>query len=161
MRSNIRTSTSRLLVIACVLILGMTAFGQESSSLRVARVINETGLSFTKAAENVWTVPYQGKARKDIIVVASVTGDLITLFSVVAEKKDLKPSPEMLQKLLKFNADFDRVKVGIDKDGDVFVRIDLSIRVLDKDEMTVNVDQVAAAADDIFKGLKPHIAAAK
>ncbi len=161
MRSNIRTSTSRLLVIACVLILGMTAFGQESSSLRVARVINETGLSFTKASESVWTVPYQGKARKDIIVVASVTGDLITLFSVVAEKKDLKPSPEMLQKLLKFNADFDRVKVGIDKDGDVFVRIDLSIRVLDKDELTVNVDQVAAAADDIFKGLKPHIAAAK
>jgi len=139
----------------------MTAFGQESSSLRVARVINETGLSFTKASESVWTVPYQGKARKDIIVVASVTGDLITLFSVVAEKKDLKPSPEMLQKLLKFNADFDRVKVGIDKDGDVFVRIDLSIRVLDKDELTVNVDQVAAAADDIFKGLKPHIAAAK
>lgn len=161
MRSNIRTSTSRLLVIACVLMLGMTAFGQESSSQRVARVINETGLSFTKASDSVWTVPYQGKARKDIIVVASVTGDLITLFSVVAEKKDLKPSPEMLQKLLKFNADFDRVKVGIDKDGDVFVRIDLSIRVLDKDEMTVNADQVAAAADDIFKGLKPHIPAAK
>ncbi|MCC7309181.1 MAG: YbjN domain-containing protein [Acidobacteria bacterium] len=161
MRSIIKTSTSCLFIIACVLMLGMNAVGQENSSQRVARVINETGLSFTKASDNVWTVPYQGKARKDIIVVASVAGDLITLFSVVAEKKDLKPSPEMLQKLLKFNADFDRVKVGIDKDGDVFVRIDLSIRVLDKDEMTVNVDQVAAAADDIFKGLKPHFAAAK
>ena len=161
MRSNIRNFTSRLFVIACVLMLGMTAFGQESSSLRVARVINETGLSFTKAAENVWTVPYQGKSRKDIIVVASITGDLVTLFSVVAAKKDLKPTPEMLQKLLKFNSDFDRVKVGIDKDGDVFVRVDLSIRVLDKDEMTVNVDQVAATSDEVFKGLKPNLAVAK
>jgi len=51
--------------------------------------------------------------------------------------------------------------VGIDKDGDVFVRVDLSIRVLDKDEMTVNVDQVAATADEVFKGLKPNLAVAK
>lgn len=47
------------------------------------------------------------------------------------------------------------------KEGDVFVRIDLSIRVLDKQEMQENIDQVAAAANEVFAGLKPYLITAK
>lgn len=156
-----KSCAPRLFVIACMLGLGVTAFGQENRSQKAARVINETGLAFTKAGENLWTIPFEGKVRKDIIVVVSVTDDMLSLFSLIAQKKELKTTPEMLQKLLRFNDDFDRVKVGMDKDGDVFVRIDISIRVLDKDELKSNIDQAAAAADEVYKGLKPNFIKAK
>ncbi|MGD9590349.1 MAG: YbjN domain-containing protein [Pyrinomonadaceae bacterium] len=142
-------------VASCLLVIGINVHGQESHTQKVARVINETGFNFTKAGDGVWTIPFEGKVQKDITVVISVSEDLLTLFSIVAVKKDFKPTPELHQKLLRFNDDLDRVKVGIDKDGDIFVRIDLSIRNLDKDELKVNIDQAAAAADEVFKAVKP------
>ncbi|MBK9154035.1 MAG: YbjN domain-containing protein [Chloracidobacterium sp.] len=144
-------------VVSCLLLIGMDVHGQESHSQKVARVINETGFNFTKASEGVWTIPFEGKVQKDITVVISVSEDLLTLFSIVAVKKDFKPTPELHQKLLRFNDDLDRVKVGIDKDGDIFVRIDLGIRIMDKEELRANIDQVAAAADEVFKAVKPTL----
>lgn len=143
--------------LLCLLAIGVNVHGQDPHAQKVARVINETGLTFTKAGESVWTVPFEGKAQKDITVVLSVGDDLLTLFSLIAEKKDFKPTPDLFQKLLRFNEDLDRVKVGIDKDGDIFVRIDLSIRNLDKDELKANIDQAAAAADEVFKAVKPSL----
>lgn len=134
---------------------GGPAFGQESHASKVARVLNDSGLTFTKQSATVWSVPFEGKKLKDITVILSVSDDLLTVFSLIAEKKDLKLTPEILQKLLRSNEDFDRVKIGIDKDGDVFARIDLTIRVLDAAELKTNVEQVSAAADEVFDYLKP------
>ncbi|MGD9564124.1 MAG: YbjN domain-containing protein [Pyrinomonadaceae bacterium] len=161
MKGNKSRLLSLLFVTVSIFGAAITAAGQESHAQRAARVLNETGLSFTKAGENIWTVPFEGKTQKDIIIVISVSDDMLSLFSLIAKKKELKTTPEMLQKLLRFNDDFDRVKVGIDKDGDVFVRIDTSIRVLDKEELKANIDQAAAAADEVYKGLRPHLAVAK
>jgi len=144
-----------------MLAFGVNVHGQEPHAQKVARVINETGFNFTKASEGVWTMPFEGKTQKEITVVLSVSEDLLTLFSLVAVKKDFKPTPDLFQKLLRFNEDLDRVKVGIDKDGDIFVRIDLSIRNLDKDELRTNIDQTAAAADEVFKAVKPSLVKAK
>ena len=67
----------------------------------------------------------------------------------------------MMKKLLGLNEQLDRVKIGLDKEGDVFVRIDLSIRILDKQELKENLDQAAAAANDVFAALKPFLIATK
>jgi hypothetical protein len=86
---------------------------------------------------------------------------LAVLFALVAEKKDLKLTPEAMAKMLRLNSDLDRVKIGVDDDGDAFVRIDASIRILDTDEFKALIEQTAAAADEVFAALKPFLAAPK
>ncbi|HJQ69856.1 MAG TPA: YbjN domain-containing protein [Blastocatellia bacterium] len=134
-----------------------TSYAQDSSASKVARLLEESSLGYSKASNNVWSVPFQGKALPNFLVVASVQQDILVLFVVVAEKKDIRVAPELMQKMLKMNADLDRVKIGFDKDGDAFVRIDLSIRVLDVQEFKANIEQVAAAADELFTAIKPFI----
>lgn len=137
------------------------AYSQESHSAKAARLLNESGFSLTKVEENLWTIPFEGKTQKKITVMTTVVNDVLLAMSVVAFKKELKLEPDLMRKLLKANSDFDRVKIGIDDEGDVFVRIDMSIRVLDKDELKQNLDQVAATSDEVFALIKPHLVKAK
>lgn len=149
--------------LAFFLFLGSltAAYGQESHSVKAARLLNESGFSVTKVEDNLWTVPFEGKTQKNLTVITTVANDLLLTFCVVAEKKDLRLAPELMQKLLRSNWDFDRVKIGVDKDGDLSTRIDMSIRILDKDELKQNLDQVAAACDEIYGLVKPHLVKAK
>ena len=132
-----------------------TSFAQDSPLPKVARLLEESAYPYSKSANNVWSIPFQGKALPNFLLVASVEQDILVLFVVVAEKKDLKVTPEMMQRMLKLNGDLDRVKIGFDKDGDAFVRVDLSVRVLDVQEFKANVEQVAAAADEVYTAIKP------
>ena len=120
-----------------------------------------SGYSYTKAADSVWAIAFEGKSLPKFNVIASTQEDVLVLFAIVAEKKNLRPAPEAMHKLLQLNSDLDRVKIGIDKDGDLFVRVDLSIRVLDTQELKENVEQVAAAADVVFSSMRPYIGSSK
>ena len=86
---------------------------------------------------------------------------MAVMFVVVAEKKQLKVTPELMRSLLRMNDDFDRVKIGIDKNGDLFVRVDSSTRVMDVQELKDNIEQVAAATDEVTKAIKPYIIQSK
>ena len=132
-----------------------TSFAQDSPSTKIARLLEDSGYPYAKAADNVWSIPFKGKALPNFLLVASVEKDILVLFVVVAEKKDLKVTPELMQRMLKLNGDLDRVKIGFDKDGDAFVRVDLSVRVVDLQEFKENVDQVGAAADEVYTAIKP------
>ena len=147
--------------LAFVLTAPISGWAQESPSAKAARLMNDSGFTYTKASDAVWTVQFEGKSLKNITVIASVGDNVMILFAVVAEKKNVKATPAMMKKLLGLNEELDRVKIGIDKEGDVFVRIDLSIRILDKQELKENLDQAAAAANDVFAALKPFLIATK
>jgi hypothetical protein len=159
-----KTSTTILLIIAtlaCFQPALHTSSAQDSASPKIARLLEESGYPYTKAANNVWSIPFRGKVLQNFQLVASVQQDILVLFVVVAEKKELRVTPELMQRMLKLNADLDRVKIGFDKDGDAFVRVDLSVRVLDIQEFKENIEQVAAAADELFTVLKPFTTATK
>ncbi len=158
MKETIFKLTARWLPLL-VLVAGVqvAASAQETNATKAARLLNESGHKFTKVSDAVWTVPFSGETQKNITVVASVSDEILVVFSVIAEKKSLNPTPELMQKLLQANSEYDYVKIGIDKDGDLFVRIDLTIRVMDKDELKMNLDQLAAVADAIHAAVKPHV----
>ncbi|HMQ03857.1 MAG TPA: hypothetical protein PKD26_08065 [Pyrinomonadaceae bacterium] len=162
MKETIFKLTARLLpVFALLACFQLTASAQESSAAKTARLLNETGYKLAKASETVWMVPFEGKAQKDIAVVASLSDDILVVFSVIAEKKNFKLSPELTMKLLRANSDYDRVKLGIDKDGDIFARIDISVRVMDLEDLKMNLEQIAAVADEIHAAVKPHLVKSK
>ncbi|HVF92066.1 MAG TPA: YbjN domain-containing protein [Blastocatellia bacterium] len=162
MRKNLSPVTLLLAVLLlCFQGSAVAAHAQERSTARVAALLEESGYAYTKAADSVWAVAFEGKSLPKFNVVASTQQDVLVLFTIVAEKKNLRLTPESMQRLLQMNGDLDRVKIGIDKDGDLFVRIDLSIRVLDARELKENIEQVAAATDLVFSAMRPSIATPK
>jgi len=132
---------------------------ESPAAAAMSKLLEGTGLAHNKIRETVWTVPFKGEVRKDFNVVVALVSDgsVVVLFAVLAEKAQMKASPELWQQLLRMNDQFDRVKVGIDGDGDAFVRVDLSLRVLDPEELKANLEQVAAATDEILAAIQPHL----
>ena len=134
----------------------------KAATAKVLQLLESTGLGYTKAQDNVWVIKYKGQQLSDFSVIVIYSQNMLIFVSVVAEKKDYKTPPDLLQKLLALNDDLDRVKIGIDKeDGDLFVRIDLSLRVVDETEFKANLEQISAAVDETYAVLKPYLLAPK
>ena len=139
-----------------------TAVQDKAAAAKVVQLLEGSGHSYTKAKDNVWVIKFKGNQREEIPVIIIYAENMLILVSVVAEKAEIKVSPDMMQKLLKLNDHLDRVKVGIDnEDDDVFVRIDLSLRVVDEQEFKANLEQISAAADETYAALKPFLVAPK
>jgi hypothetical protein len=134
---------------------------QETPNAKVARLLNGSGVKFTKVDNGIWTVPYSGKQLPDFNVIIAAEKDVLVMFVVVADQKQFRPAPELFKKLLAHNDEFDRVKIGIDKEGGVVVRMDLSIRLIDKKELTESLDQTAAATDEVYASIRPFLNPAK
>jgi len=149
--------TSRVAALLCfsLLCLPLTQDRVLSQSKapasRLPQLLEQSGYNYSKVSDNVWVIPFNGKILKDFNVIITPQEGLAVIFVIVAQQKELKVTPELMRALLRMNADFDRVKVGIDKDGDLFVRVDASERVLDVEELKTNIEQVAAAADEVRK----------
>ena len=126
---------------------------------KIAGLLDQSGYSYTKVNENTWTIEFKGKALTDFNVVISSTPEgILVVVVIVAEKKNLKGKPpEMMYKLLKFEADF--VKIGLNDHDDLFVSAELTIRTLDLQEFKDVVDQAAAAADQVYAIARPFMTA--
>jgi hypothetical protein len=130
---------------------------QEGKAARIAQLLEGSGYSYKKETEKVWSIDFTGKSLSSFKVVLVTQEELLVILTVVAKKTEFTVSPELLRKLLQFNNSIDRVKVGFDDEGDIFVRTDLSHRVIDDDEFKLNVKQVAAATDEVYAGIKPFL----
>lgn len=132
---------------------------ESPATAAMTKLLEGTALAHNKIRDTVWTVPFKGEVKKDFNVVVALVSDgsVVVVFAMLAEKPQMKPSPELWQLLLRMNDQFDRVKVGIDGDGDAFVRVDLSLRILDAEELKANLEQVAAATDEVLAAMQPHL----
>jgi hypothetical protein len=139
----------------------VSTMGQESDGAKVARLLNESDIKMTKIDTNMWTLPFEGKSMKDITVMMGVGDGVLVTFALIPESKNAKFSPQVLTKLLNLNDEYDGVKIGIDKKNFVFVRIDLTVRTLDREQLSAAIDQVAAAVDLVFAEIRPHLPKAK
>jgi len=128
----------------------------DPNTAKVAQLLQGSDYEFTKKTASVWVIPKQGKSLGDFKVIGANEGDLLVIFVIIAEKAHMKMSLDLATRMLKMNHEFDQVKIGIDDDGDAFVRADMSIRVLDEEAFKASVEQVAAAADEAYAGIKPY-----
>lgn len=135
------------------------AQGQSSIVVKIRQYLEQFGGSYTKVSETAWTVPYQGKSLKnyDVFVSTVPNSDLVVIGVTMATKKNLKPSQDLYLKLLKYNNAADSVKVGIDDDGDLFLRADVNGRTMDFQEFKEVVEQVAAATDELHSQVKAFL----
>ena len=111
----------------------------------------------TEPKQAVWSIARRTDARGEFKVVVTVQNGILIVFVTVAEKANIRRVPELDQKLLKLNHDYDFVKIGIDGDEDLSLRIDAHLRLVDSTEFDYMVAQVVRATDLVFVALKPYL----
>jgi hypothetical protein len=98
----------------------------------------------------VWLIPFTGDHLKDIRVVVTVKDSTVVAFVTLVQGQRLPVTTDFMRTLLEENHEFDRVKIGYDHEGDLSVRIDGSVRVMDAGELREIVNQVRNASDEIY-----------
>jgi hypothetical protein len=106
---------------------------------------------------NVWLIRFSGDHLKDIKVVLTVKDSTMVVFVTLVENQRLPVTTDFMRTLLEQNHELDRVKVGYDRDGDLSVRIDSNMRVMDATELRDIVNQVKNASDEIYGMIEPSL----
>jgi hypothetical protein len=150
-----------LSVVLCTPVLSTPAHANGKIAGTIDTLLGQSDYSYSRKTSNVWTIDFRGKSFPNFKVVISTGTDLVVMFVTVVSKKDLQVTPEAMQTLLKLNNNLDRVKIGFDSDDDISVRIDLSDRVLDLQELKTNVEQLAASADVVYGAMVPFLNAGR
>lgn len=116
-----------------------------------------TSVKVANPKQPVWTIASRGVTLGDFKVVVTTSKGLLILFVTVQPKANIRRTPELDQKLLKMNHDFDLVKIGYDDDEDAYVRVDSRLRLMDPAEFDVIVEQVRNTAETMYVALKPSL----
>lgn len=131
----------------------------QASAEKAAILLDKSGYSFRKASNNVWVVSFTGKQITDIQIVITTAPDFLLAGITIAKKRQMRPTAEFFYKLLKLAHTYDLVKVGLNSDDDLFVRVEVKMRSMDVDEFKAYVKQTAAAADEIYGEVKSLLTA--
>ncbi|HSZ15647.1 MAG TPA: hypothetical protein VK764_01015 [Terracidiphilus sp.] len=105
----------------------------------------------------VWMIRFAGDHLKDIKVVVTVKDSTMVVFVTLVENQRMPVTTDFMRTLLEQNHELDRVKVGYDRDGDLSVRIDGNVRVMDATELRDIVNQVRNASDEIYGMIEPSL----
>ena len=157
-RINHSVSSKLIAFVLLLVFSALTAHAQKAVPSKTEGFLKGSTIPHTKVQKDIWQLHFEGKALKKFYVVATEGDGYIILFATVALQNEYKPSPELTKKLLKTAWNTDRVKIGLNDEDAIIVRIDLSLRVTDKREFTECVDQVAAVTDQVFEAVKPFLA---
>jgi hypothetical protein len=125
----------------------------KGGAAKVDQIAKASGYDFTRKTDSVWAADFQGKNLKNFRLIVAIQDDVLVTFVTITEKAKMPVNTAFMRKLLHYNSTLDRVKIGYDDDGDLFVRCDASVRVLDAKEFHSIVDQVSAASDEVYKGI--------
>ena len=144
MQSNILRG---VLVALCVGVASQLAWAQ---SMGMDAMLKQTGYDYTTHNPTTWSIDLTRKNFGKMRVILSTGSDLLVTFVIIAKKAKIQKTPQLMDALLTANHDYDYTKIGLDKDGDMFVRIDMPLRVIDATELKSIIDQVANASDEVY-----------
>jgi len=138
--------------VALFLALFFVTVGQpaRAQSMGMDALLKQTGYAFTTHNATTWSVELNKKNLGKLRVIMSTGSDILVTFVIVAKQAAIQKTPQMMEALLTANHDYDYTKIGLDKDGDMFVRVDMPLRLVDADELKQIIDQVANASDELY-----------
>jgi hypothetical protein len=163
MRSRRTLSFARLCLFAALLlslVLPMAAQTSEQETAKMVGLMQANSYNFvTTRSPTVWVIHFTGAHLKDVKVVLALddSNSQMVIFVTVVEKRRMPVTTDFLHTLLKFNHEFDRVKVGLDADDDLSVRIDAPLRIADATELHDIVTQIKNASDEIYGKIEPQL----
>ena len=124
---------------------------------KIAGFLKDSGYEYKQADENVWIINHKGKSVPNPQTLVIALADFVIVGVVVAEKKIIQVTADSMFKLLHLAHDMDYIKVGIDDDGDLFVRSEVRTRAMNASEFKDTVERVFSAADRAYTEIKPFL----
>ncbi|MGE0747785.1 MAG: hypothetical protein AB7K86_21175 [Rhodospirillales bacterium] len=123
---------------------------------KMAQHVKDSGLAWERRGEDLWRVDLESDTRRFIRVVTSCGTNVVIVFAILADAKDLKGSEALYLYLLRMASRFDHVKIAVDPDGDYLARIDLRARTFDARDLEAAAKQLRAVVDSLTPGLRAH-----
>ena len=138
--------------LVLLLALWIVALSQPAGaqSMGMDAMLKQTGYGYTTHNATTWSIDLSRKNLGKVKVILSTGSNILVTFVIVAKKAAIQKTPQMMDALLTANHDYDYTKIGLDKDGDLFVRIDMPLRTVDSNELKEIIDQVANASDEVY-----------
>jgi hypothetical protein len=129
----------------------------KQSAAIVEQLLKQSGQKYIKAGDGVWVIRRKGENLPYFQVVLSSVPGYVVAEVVVAGKKNMNLTIEGTLNLLHLTDKLGYPKVGLDGDGDLFVRNDVRLKSLDLEVLVAAIDAVAAAADRTYAEVKPFL----
>jgi len=133
----------------------------DDKAVKLVNLLKQDNYDYrTTSSSTVFVIHFTGDHLNDIKVILAVGGDEdsdLIVFVTATEKRRMPTSADFRYKLLKFNHEYDQVKVGFDGDDDLSVRIDGSMRLADATYIRNIVNQVRNASDEIYGKIQPDL----
>ena len=149
-----------LLTLLTTLLLATASHAQEPCVSKIRTYLQQGGYAAIEASPcKVWLVnglfsfKAQGEGLQGLLLVG-VEDDIVVIGTVVRPKALAGLGQHQLIQLLRQNNDLDYVKIGLDKDGDLFVRAELRVTHLTSDDFSQTVRQVIAGGNRVYELLR-------
>src|SRR3712207_3228595 len=71
-----------------------TARPAAPSAAKLAQILDRSGYTYEKAADQVWVIKFRGKALPEINLIVTTTDEVAIIGAIIADGKNLRPSPE-------------------------------------------------------------------
>ena len=134
------------------------ASATDASAAKVVSLMHADSYNYLNTkSPTVWMIPFAGDHLKDIRVVVTVKDGTMVVFATIVQGQHLPMTTDFMRTLLEQNHELDRVKIGYDHEGDLSVRIDGSVRIVDAAELREIVNQVRNASDEIYGMIQPSL----
>ena len=125
------------------------SFDDQQSVAIVEKLLTMSGYKYTSSGAGVWIIRRPGQNIKSFQLVLSTGGGTLFTEVIVARGKSFRVN-DAAPNILRVANKLSYVKVGLDKDDDLFVRNEARLKSLDVDEFKTNIERVSAAADMVY-----------
>src|SRR5260370_20629731 len=151
---GLRCVTALLAVAAWVWLAASPAQAQTPGAVavgvKVEQMLKATGFTYKTHNPITWSIEFERKTIGKFPVIISNNEDIIATFTTATEQATIHETPQLMEALLSANHEYDYPKIGLDKDGDLFVRIDSPVRGTDSALLKSIIHQAANPSGQIF-----------
>jgi hypothetical protein len=147
----------KLLMVLCVTSVATTTLAQTppkpENVARLTELISKSAGPYRKISDGIWETSYKGKNMSRVLVRIATAGDGVFFMVSLFPRETLALNPDLLLKIAEFNANYDYVKLALEKTS-LDVRVDVLANLLDLATFNALENQAALAADAAYGLLK-------
>ena len=155
MKNSFRSVYRILLLAAFAAFLNLPLRAQSPATLtdadKVEGFFKNSGVEYINRS-GAWLVK-----RQTTVYFFGVNEGILVGGVILAKKANIRMTAESLSEMPRINHKLDFLKVVIDDDGDVGLRFDARIRLLDQKEFNLLLDQLFAGSTTATKTLQPYL----
>ena len=131
--------------------------GGQACSPKVQSFLQASGFTYTTHNATTWSIDLKRDNVGALKVIISCGTDIVVVFDILAKKAGIQKTAQFYEALARANHDYDFVKVCLDKDGDLGLRIDLIPRLTDVATFKDAVNQVANVSNDWYPKISAFV----